>query len=617
MAEKIIAAKLQVDTGSSNTNIKEVNKNLKEVSTSLATTGSAAKGAGKEIEGAGGHFTNLKEKITGLPGPLGSAGEGVGKLSSAFKALLANPVVAILAAIVALLALLYKAFTNTFAGGQKMEQVFAGIKAAGQALIDNLEKIVSAIVKLFKFDFSGAIDDIKGVVKAAGEAYTAMAKLTQQAQALHKEQLANDLDQANRAKRLAILREQATDDSIPIAKRKAALKELQVDAEQNAKDDIDLAKRTTENKIAQLLIEKDGALKNRDEINELKIAQINVETDNANELRRIGKQITGAQKQEEAERKAIAAEETARQKDAIAKAKEHAAELKKISDEQIKNANALAKAKKAADLEDIANQIAYGEALAKEQAKLDAAEVKRLFDNEQLRLTNKKKLAELAALDSPEDPALKIELIQAQLDLENSVLSENDIQRQINAKKASDDIVQVKKDEVEAKRQLNEIEAENQRKTVSAIGDAFETLANIAGKQTAAGKALAIASTTIKTFQGAISAFTGVIEQIPGPVGLVLGAVAAAGVVASGVAAVKKIVAVKVPGQAGGGSAPSGIPIPAAPIAPVQQGVKIDQDSVNRSGSAVGNARVFVLDSDVSDHQERSARLNRAARLGG
>lgn len=185
-----------------------------------------------------------------------------------------------------------------------MEQVFAGIKAAGQALLDNLDKIGKAIVKIFQFDFSGAIDEIKGVVDAASSAFTAMANLTKQAQDLAKEQRQNDLEQAERQKKLAVLREQAGDDSIPIAKRKAALKELQADAEQNAKDDIDLAKRVADNRIAQLTLEKDGALKNADEINQIKIQQLGVETDNANELRRINKQVTAAEKQEQADREA-------------------------------------------------------------------------------------------------------------------------------------------------------------------------------------------------------------------------------------------------------------------------------------------------------------------------
>lgn len=305
-SNQIVGATLQVDTGNSNANIKEVNKNLTDVKANLKDTGATVSTTSKAIAESGQSFAKLKEQIAAVPGPLGAAGEGVNKLGTAFKALLANPVVLVLTAIVGILTLLYKAFTNTFEGGEKMEQVFSGIKASAQALFDNLGHIASAIVKFFSFDFSGAVDEIKAVGAAVANAYSQMSRLTAQAQELHKEQLQNDLEQAERAKKLAILREEATDDSIPIAKRKAALIELKADAEQNSKDDIALAKKVTENKIAQLTLQKDGELKNRDEINKLKIDQINVETDNANELRRIGKQITAADKQEIAERKAAA-----------------------------------------------------------------------------------------------------------------------------------------------------------------------------------------------------------------------------------------------------------------------------------------------------------------------
>jgi hypothetical protein len=310
------AGSVNVDTAGATAQVRDLKKSLRDVKVDLKEAGTAASSAGKDISGATGHFTNIKNQVASLPGPLGQAASGVTGLGNTFKALLANPVGLVILAIVAALALLYKAFTNTFEGGQKMEQVFAGIKASAQALLDNLAKIGSAIVKFLTFDFSGALDDINEVVDAAASAYTAMAKLTEQAQQLKREQLTNDLDAAKRAKDLAILREQASDESIPIAKRKAALKELRDAAEKNAKEDIDLARRTAENKIAMLTLEKDGALKNAEEINKIKIEQIQVETDNANELRRISKQVTATDKQEIAERKEAAqkAAEAAKQR---------------------------------------------------------------------------------------------------------------------------------------------------------------------------------------------------------------------------------------------------------------------------------------------------------------
>ena len=60
------------------------------------------------------------------------------------------------------------------------------------------------------------------------------------------------------------------------------------------------------------------------------------------------------------------------------------------------------------------------------------------------------------------------------------------------------------------------------------------------------------------TYQSATSSYKGMVEAIPGPAGVAAGFAAAAVSVASGLANVKKILAVKVPkGGSGGGGTPS------------------------------------------------------------
>ncbi len=237
----------------------------------------------------------------------------------------------------------------------------------------------------------------------------------------------------------------------------------------------------------------------------------------------------------------------------------------------------------------------------KAQAKFDKEDAKKKFEVEeqqQKAIIDKKNFDFQGKLDAA---AAEQALVQKAFD--DKVISELDY----NTKTAALS---------EARKSIRDAERAHNLETVSAIGGAFDTLAEIAGKQTAAGKALAIASTTINTFRGAIAAFTGMTEQIPGPVGIALGVVAAAGAVASGIAAVKKIVAVQVPGQGGGGSTPSGIPLPAAPVAPTQATTQLDAGSINNIGNAT-SGRTYVLDADVKNNADRDARLNRAARLGG
>ncbi len=342
---------------------------------------------------------------------------------------------------------------------------------------------------------------------------------------------------------------------------------MQKQAQENAVDDNRRAKEYTENEIAKYTIQKDGAEKNQDAINELKIKQVQVDTDNANELRRIGKQITSAEKAEAAEQDAIIKERIANTKALTAAQKEAEKERLAIIERDVE----AARKKAATDLENAGKQI-EAQKEANEKAALQG-------------LGDKGKII---------DP----NLIRAK----NAVLA-NDLIKQSEAEKTEYVLT------------LAQREAEGRIQLLQGIGGALNNLANLAGKQTAVGKALAIASTTIDTYQSAIAAFKS-LAGIP-YVGPVLGGIAAAAAVANGIAAVKKIVSTKIPGEAGGGgTVPTPLAIAPAPIAPTQTGVRLDSGSINAVGSAVGPTQAYVVSSQGANENERRERLQRAARLG-
>jgi hypothetical protein len=149
-----------------------------------------------------------------------------------------------------------------------------------------------------------------------------------------------------------------------------------------------------------------------------------------------------------------------------------------------------------------------------------------------------------------------------------------------------------------------------------AVASTLSMTAELLGKNTAAGKALAVASATISTFTSAQKAYESTVG-IP-YVGPFLAPINAGLAVLAGVANVKKILAVQVPGQGGSGG---GVPTAAALPAPVRpQGATMGLDSASIQG--IGNAasggvnRAYVLDSDIRNSDERNVRLQRAARLG-
>lgn len=156
----------------------------------------------------------------------------------------------------------------------------------------------------------------------------------------------------------------------------------------------------------------------------------------------------------------------------------------------------------------------------------------------------------------------------------------------------------------------DEAERQSRLQTLEIVATATESFANLVGKQTAAGKALAIAAATINTYKAASEALKADYGTF-GPAAQVARVLTVASVIATGLKQVREIAKVKVPGGGGGGSVPSATSV--QPITPVNQTTQLDQNSINQIGNAAG--RAFVLETDVTNNQERIRRLNRAARI--
>lgn len=149
-----------------------------------------------------------------------------------------------------------------------------------------------------------------------------------------------------------------------------------------------------------------------------------------------------------------------------------------------------------------------------------------------------------------------------------------------------------------------------------AVAASLNTVAQLLGESTTAGKAAAVAGATISTFSSAVKAYESTIG-IPF-VGPVLAPINAGLAIVAGFANIKKILAVKVPGAASSGSMPSAPSIPAAPVLPTQTSTSLDTASINGIGNAAqgGTSRSYILDSDYVNSNERNSRLSRAARIG-
>ena len=172
-------------------------------------------------------------------------------------------------------------------------------------------------------------------------------------------------------------------------------------------------------------------------------------------------------------------------------------------------------------------------------------------------------------------------------------------------------------EEQQAAARIEIAEQERQAKVQAAfaIGSAFGSLADLVGKQTAAGKVLGIAQATINTFIGATEVLRAK-SVLPEPFGTIAKIANVAAIIASGLSAVKNIVKVQVPGYSSGGGNAGALQQASAPLqpqSPLASRTRLEQDQINQIGNAT--VRAFVVESDVTNNQERIRRLNRAARI--
>ena len=154
---------------------------------------------------------------------------------------------------------------------------------------------------------------------------------------------------------------------------------------------------------------------------------------------------------------------------------------------------------------------------------------------------------------------------------------------------------------------------------LSVASDTLGNLAGLLGESSAAGKAAAIAQTTIETYKGAQSAFSS-LAGIP-IVGPVLGGIAAAAAISSGIATVKQITSVKTPGGKGGGGSSISAPRRAtSPSAPPAFNV-VGASETNQLAQSIGQdekqpVKAYVVSNEVSDAQALDRNIVESASIG-
>jgi hypothetical protein len=147
---------------------------------------------------------------------------------------------------------------------------------------------------------------------------------------------------------------------------------------------------------------------------------------------------------------------------------------------------------------------------------------------------------------------------------------------------------------------------------IQMVSNALSGFIALAGEQTAAGKALAVAQTTIDTYVAAVRAYKSALD-VP-VIGTYLAPVAAASAVAAGLANVRRILSVQVPGGGGGGGS-----VPSAPNMSVPR-MAATGNQVSGAGAVSLNSqpqtKVYVVESDIRRVQNKVEVIENNARIG-
>lgn len=692
-------------------------KKLKTAEEDLAKANKQLNEANKETSG---HFGKIKSGIDQIPGATGAASKGVSGLNSMFKALLANPIVLVIAAIVGALTLLYKAFTSTNDGADKMEQIMSGLGAVIDVIRDRVLKVAGAIAKFFSGDFKGALSDAREAVSGIGDEiadeFNKAAAATAALQEVEDAMRDLGVTRAKLNRDLAQAKELITDENASYADKKKAIDQVrEAEGKQTEQELANAKKRLQAIKDKNALSDtSDEDLQNEADA---QAAVYALEEKSASDIRALNKQSRAIERQEEAKRKeerqkAIEEEKKRRQElveftnkltklqqdNELALIKDgYQKELKqlenriadekrqndlsfkdkKINREQLNQLNAALDIQaniQRSDIEDkhqkdvAAKEAAFQKELASitSKTKLDGIKDAGKAELLQLEIGYQEKLAQ--AIEKYKDDSAKLEQIKTAIDeqyrveraakeakikededkkkLDSDLLAQqkiiDDQDASFEAKRAALDAEQIlyqdafknkliteqeyNKD-VEAlsakRKQIAELETAHKKAQAEEAAGVLTKLADIVGKQTIAGKALGIATALINTYQGASEA----IKQkstLPSPFDVIAKIANVAAVIATGLATVKSITAVQIPGGGGGSSASVSAPTittPAAPIAPTQTSTSLDSDTINNIGNAaaggVNAIRAYVVEQDSAAAAARSARLAGAAVLGG
>jgi hypothetical protein len=456
--------------------------------------------------------------------------------------------------------------TNRFEGllelipnlGKAVSLLFKGeFKEAGKVATDAVGKVVLGVDSVTD-SVNGAIEAVKEFGKeVASDAENAAKIADARAKA---EKMARNLivERAEAERKIAEIREKAADkENFTAAERIELLKEAGAISEDLANKESQVAKLRLDAKVLENSLAKSNK-QALDEEAQLKADLINKETQRLKLQKALTAEVTTAIREEAAETKA-------------AEATKKAAKDKEAADEKLR-LDAIQKIR-----DDFAAKVKEKEAET---------------ELEKLALEEEKKLAELDKLNATEEQKLEILTYYAGL--------RTDLEEKENKKKA--DLDKLRKKQI--------------------LGDAkntFSQIANLAGKDSKVGKALALASATISGVEGVQNAYTTAQKS---PITAVFPAYPVVQAALAGAVAAKNIATIKRTDPTGGGTVATPSVSAGSGSAPAPPSFNIvGASGTNQLAEAIGGqtqepVQAYVVANDVTSAQSLDRNIVEGASLG-
>ena len=470
-------------------------------------------------------------------------------------------------------------------------ETFKGFgKSIKEFVMDKVDKVVEglgfmgkAISKLFKGDFSGALEDAGSGLIKLNQGLNPAVILTEALVKSTKDLIVEITKEGKIAAQIADQRAKAEklDRQLLVDRAKANR-----DRAELLEKAVDKEKFTTSERIE--FLKEAGALEDEITKKEIQAAQLRLDAQIAENA--LGDSNKEALEKEVQLRAQLINLETAK----LTKAKEVTGQIIALNAEE-------AAAKKAIDDKKIAD-----DKIAEDEAKTKADELKTL----------QQQIRDAEAVSEDERRALEIQKTIEHYDNLIALATAQGLAIEGLTKAKAAAVAKFSEDE--SKQEVKWADMTQEEK-LNISKDGLNNMATILGEESAAGKAAAIAAATISTFQSAQSSYQS-LAGIP-IIGPVLGAAAAGAAIVSGMAQVKAITATKLPTLGGktppavtGGSA-GAPPLPKPPSFNT-----VGASDTNQLASAIGQqeqqpVQAFVVSNDVTTAQGLERNIVQGATL--